>query len=204
MRLDGGILSPLLLVALTGCAHRPPPKPQRVAVMPVDTLGLAAQEGKALHRALQREAQRHPTAKPAPTKRVEALAEQAEERCHESDRCLADIGRRVPADLVLSATLAGLGQMRLIRARLVRAQDAMVLQDLQQTVGGGAAALDGSAADLTRRLFPEARGRPWYRRWWVWTALAGAVGTAVGVTWWAASRDGEPDRDPNLVHIGNL
>ena len=202
MRLDEGILF-LVFVVLSGCAHQAP-RPQRVAVMPVDTLGLADQEGRALHRALQREAQRHPTARPAPTERVVSLAAATDAACRESDRCLADIGRQVPADLVLSVTLAGLGQMRLVRARLVRARDAMVLQDLQQTIGGGAAALAGSAADLTRRLFPHARGRPWYRRWWVWAALAGVVGTAVGVTWWATSHDGEPDRDPNLVHLGDL
>jgi len=103
---------------------------------------------------------------------------------------------------VLSSTLAGLGEMRLVRARLVRAADALVVQDLQETIPGGLA-VEQRAGDLVRRLFPESGSRAWYRRWWVWATVAGVVGATVGVVTWAATRHSEP-RDPSTIHVGDL
>ena len=108
------------------------------------------------------------------------------------------------ADLVLSATLAGLGEMRLVRARLVRSRDGLVVQDLQETIPGGPRVLQQTAADLVKRLFPERRSSSWYRKWWVWTIAAGVVGAAAGVTTWAVTRGSGAEREPNLVHIGDL
>ena len=206
-------LSTLLsLIALACCAagcarHARPRDARSVAIVAVDTLGVAPDEGTRLQRALQREASRRPGAAPATPERVARAFgpddRPATRRCRESDSCLAGVGRRVPADLVLTATLAGLGDMRLVRARLVRSSDALVVHDLQRTISGRASALEQVAADLSRRLFPH-EGSSWYRRWWVWAAVASVTGATVGLTWWLASDRGEPDRDPNVKHLGDL
>ena len=92
--------------------------------------------------------------------------------------------------------------MRLVRTRLLRASDALVVQDLLETIPGGGA-LEQRAGELIRRLFPESSGRAWYRRWWVWAAVAGVVGATVGLTTWAATRRSDPV-DPRTIHIGDL
>jgi hypothetical protein len=174
-----------------------------VALVPVDTLGVARSEGAAIERVLSREVERSRSVSAARSDEVRRALERAPARgCRESDACLASVGRGARADLVLSATLAGLGELRLVRARLVRARDELVLQDVQETIPGGVDQMEQRAAEIARRLFPE-RGPPWHRRWWVWSALAGVVAT-VGLTVWLVERDRESGTDPNLVRIGDL
>lgn len=184
-----------------GCAHRGGGGRVVVAVMPVETMGVPAAEGASLHRALLRELALSASARPTGAAELQQAA--AREPCRDSDECLARLGRRVAASLVLASTLAGLGDMRLVRARLLRSSDALVVQDLQETIPGAGGALDQRAGDLVKRMFPESGGRAWYRRWYVWAVVAGVVGATVGVTVWAATRGGEP-RDPNLHHLGDL
>jgi hypothetical protein len=173
----------------------------------VDTIGVAKSEGTALRNKLRREVQRRPEARPMPSQRVDrALARRSDSKpdsCGDSAPCLARVGRDLPADLVLSSTLAGLGEMRLVRTRLVRSKDGLMLHDFQETVQRGPRSLNRYAAELTRRLFPDRPRQRWYRKWWIWTAVAAAVGASVGVTWWAATRNGQ-EPDPNVVRLGDL
>jgi hypothetical protein len=185
-------------LAMGACASGAARGPVSVAVMPVDTLGVPAAEASSFHGALLRELGLSRTARPAAAKGAAQPS-----RCRDSDECLAGVGRRLAASLVLSSTLAGLGDMRLIRARLVRASDALVVQDLQETVPGGAGTLDQRAADLIRRLFPERVGRAWYRRWWVWVGVGLAV-AAAGVTTWLVIRRSQQPAPDNVHHIGDL
>jgi len=74
---------------------------------------------------------------------------------------------------------------------------------LQETVQRGPRSLNRYAAELTRRLFPDRPRQRWYKKWWIWTAVAAAVGASVGVTWWAATRNGQ-EPDPNVVRLGDL
>jgi len=192
----------IVLLLAGGCAHRSGRERVAVTVVPVDTLGVPPAEGDAFYRALLRGLASSTSARPAPAPGPRPPAS-VPSPCRESDDCLARLGRRAAAAMVLSSTLAGLGDMRLVRSRLLRASDALVVQDLQETIPGGGAALEQRAGELVRRLFPESGGRAWYRRWWVWAAVAGVVGATVGVAAWAATRGGEL-RDPNTIHLGDL
>jgi hypothetical protein len=201
-------LAPLLVsfvlgaLLATGCVHGSAPR-GRVVVMPVDTLGVAPDEGEALERVFRTEVERSPSVSPvSPVPTGTAAAPSSHPACRDSDACLAGVGRRASADLVLSTTLAGLGDMRLVRARLLRVEGALVLQDLQETVPGGPRQLAERAASIARRLFPETR-RPWYRTWWVWTTIAGAA-ALVGVTTFLIVRSQKTSNDPSLVHVGDL
>jgi hypothetical protein len=198
-----------LLVAgatLLGCAHRPAAVPT-VAILPVDTLGIPAGEGEALREALALEVARVRAARPArPADVGRALAadpatSQPAElvRCRDSNTCLAGLGRRVPSAIVLSLTLAGLGDLRLVRSRLVRSGDGLALQDLQETVA--AAGLADHAAALARRLFPDALRRPWYRQWWFYAAVVGVAGATAAITWAAVHTSA---REAGVVHVGDL
>lgn len=172
----------------------------------MDTIGVAKSEGTALRRELRREVQRRQNAQPSASKRVDrALAKKGDGpgSCGDSASCLARVGREVPADLVLASTLAGLGEMRLVRTRLVRSKDGLMLHDFQETVQRGPESLNHYAAELTRRLFPDRLQQRWYKKWWIWSAIAAAVGASVGVTWWLATRNGQ-EPDPNVVRLGDL
>ncbi|MBI5478216.1 MAG: hypothetical protein HY906_05130 [Deltaproteobacteria bacterium] len=192
------------LLALAGCgptASRPAP---RVAIVPVDTVGVPAAEGQALQTALTSALDRSRAARAVPgAAAAAAAASQPAEwtRCRESSACLAGVGRRVPADLVLSLAVAGLGDLRLVRSRLLRADDALPLQDLQETVQGGRPALETYAGSLARRLFPEAARRPWYQQWWFFVAAAGVAGATAAATW-AVVRSQR--HATGVVHLGDL
>jgi hypothetical protein len=200
------LLALALAAGVAGCGHAPPPRPPVVAVLPVDTLGLPPAEGAALEAAVWRDLESARAARPAPPARVTAAlatvdAGAAPGSCREQAACLAGVGRRVPSDLVLALALAGLGDLRLVRSRLVRASDGLALQDLQETVQGGGAALDGYAQRLTRRLFPEAGRRPWYRSWWFWSSVAAVAGATAAITW---ATVGTRPHESGVVHVGDL
>jgi hypothetical protein len=205
-RRAGAPLAAALLAALVaaGCgpsATRPVP---RVAIVPVDTVGVPAVEGEALQGALAGALDRSRTARPVPgAAAAAAAASQPADwtRCRESTACLAGVGRRVPAELVLSLAVAGLGDLRLVRSRLVRADDGLALQDLQETVQGGRAALESYAGRLSRRLFPEAIRRPWYKQWWFFVTVAAVAGAAAAGTW-AIVRSTR--HDTGVWHLGDL
>jgi len=190
-----------LSAALCACAHGK--TAPTVAVLPVETVGVPDEQGAAFHDALVKELDRTRTALPAPKDRVAlALAAETEASpqppCRESDACLARAGIRAQSDSVLSLTVAGLGNLWLVRGRLVRSQDALPLQEVQETAEGGVQAVDRYAPQLAHRLFPDAR--PWYRQWWLWTSVAvglAAGGTALGVALGTRGGDG-------AVVIGSL
>jgi len=172
----------LAAAVLGGCAHTAAQRPS-VAVAVVETMGVDGRQGAALQRAMRRELVRHGGVR---------------------------FVRGKQAELVVSMTLAGLGEVRLVRTRLVRSGDGMVLKDLQETVRHeprandrrGAGGLSRYARELADRLFPRRAPAPWYRTWWVWTAAAaGVVGGTVGVVFAATRRD-EPDS--GVVRLGDL
>ncbi|MGC4121331.1 MAG: hypothetical protein QM765_43495 [Myxococcales bacterium] len=173
-----------------------------VAFLPVETVGVPGEQGAMLQNALAKEAERTGAASPAPEARVaDVLATQPEgTACRESDACLAKAGRDTPSDAVLSLTLAGIGSTWLVKGRLIRSQDAIALQEVQETAEGGVLGIDRYAPDLTRRLFPDSGRKPWYRQWWAWTGVAVVAAAAGGVATWAALRDG----NGGAIVIGSL
>jgi len=195
----------VLVGTLAGCAHQPAPGAARVALLPVDAVGVPAQEGARLGRAIHHALRRSPTAR---LSSEEALQRTLQRRkislpaCLEADPCLVDVGQDLAVDLVLAVTMAGLGDMRLIRSRLFKVDQGIMLKEVQQTSGSAPEQLEGAAARLTRRLFPPRPGRPWYRRWWVWTAAAAVVGATVGITVLATTK--EAPHEPGVIRLGDL
>ena len=196
---NAAALVALALVA-AGCAHASAPaKPRTVAIAPVDAMGIAPEEAEALRSAVERQLATATAHHAVEREKLTPLAS-GDAKCRESEACLAEAGKRIPADLVLSLTVAGLGPTRLVRSRLIGTDTGLVLQDLQETLTSGSESLDPYARSLTHRLFPEP-DPPWYRKWWVWTIVgvvaAGAGGTTAAVI---ATRGG----GQVFVHVGNL
>lgn len=194
------LLSLLALCAL-GCAHAAPVVARSVAIAPVEVIGVPAGEGEALRSAIERQLAGAAAHRSVERGRLGPL-DPGSPACRETQACLAEAGLRVPADLVLSLTVAGLGPTRLVRSRLIGTEGGLLLQDLQETLTDGPRALDSYAQSLTWRLFPEPESRsPWYRRWWVWT-VAGALAAGAGAT--AAVLANRGETDDNVVHLGDL
>jgi len=195
----------VLAGALQACAHLPSPKTPRLALMPVDAVGVPPGEGARLHQAIGDALRRSRTARISSD---EALQRSLHQRrvtlpeCLEAEPCLAAVGQELSTDFVLSVTMAGLGDMRLVRSRLFKVDQGIMLKEMQQTSGGSPEQLEDTAAQLTRRLFPPRPGRPWYRRWWVWAASAAVVGAAVGITALATTKD--TPQEPGVIRLGDL
>lgn len=198
MRYDTtGMVRASLAFVLLGmaCAHHAPQI--RVAIVPVDALALPQVEGELLRAGVeQRLAQS--TAHHVVSREELGPLDPVDQACRESNECLASAGRQLPADLVLSMIVTGLGSTRLVRSRLIGTRDGLVLQDLEETLTGGPAALAPFAQSLARRLFPEPE--PFFGRWWVWAGAAvvvAGVATAVVVATFATTRAG-------VLHLGDL
>ncbi|MBI5549129.1 MAG: hypothetical protein HY901_35030 [Deltaproteobacteria bacterium] len=192
----------LLLLALgPACATARIPT---IAFLPVETVGVPAEQGEALQAALLAEVQRTSAATPAPAERVaESLSTQpTEPPCRESDACLAKAGRAAASEAVVALTVAGIGDLWLVKGRLVRSEDGLALQEVQETAEGGLKAVESYAPQLAQRLFPDAGRKPWYRQWWLWTSVAAGVAAAGGIATWAALRDNGPAS--TAVVIGSL
>lgn len=189
---------PLVALLATACATAKAPV---VAFLPVETVGVPGEQGEALQAALVREVERTGAASPAPAPMVkEALAAQPEP-CRESDACLAKAGREAQSDSVLSLTLAGIGSTWLMKGRLIRSDDALALQEVQESAEGGLQGIERYAPGLAGRLFPDSSRRPWYKQGWLWTAAAAVAVAAGGVATWALLR-GAPSS--GAVVIGTL
>ena len=199
MHLRAGIVACLALGCL-GCAHAPAGPPRAVAVVPVDALAVPAAEGEELRAAVEKQLAAATAHQAVPRGKLGPL-DPGEPKCRESEACLAEAGRKLPADLVLSMTVAGLGTTRLVRSRLIGTKDGLLLQDLQETLTGGSSALDPFAQSLVRRLFPEPEPR-WYARWWVWTIAGAAVAGAAAAT--TAVLVTRANANQGIVHLGNL
>jgi len=197
-------VSPIIaLVLLAGCATVA--KAPRVAFLPVETVGVPAEQGEALQGELLKEIERTGAAVAAPSAKVlEALrlADPTAPPCRESDACLARAGRDAQCDSVLALTLAGIGNTWLVKGRLLRSQDGLALQEVQETAEGGVEAVGRYGPQLANRLFPDPGRRPVYKQWWFWTSVAAAAVAAGSVATWAALQGGGPAS--SAVIIGSL
>jgi hypothetical protein len=198
------LLMGLVLVGLPACAHSSRGLDRRLALLPVDAVGLSHDEGLALHRSLRQalaRRERLQLTSDVALSQALSLGQINLARCQATDPCLAALGRRLQAELLLSVALAGLGDVRLVRSRLFAVNQGIALHDLQQTTGRSPQQLKQYADELSRRLFPDELRRPWYKQWWLWAAAATVVGVTAGVTWYV-TRD--PPRDSEVVHLGEL
>lgn len=161
------------LVAYAGsatAADRP-----TIAVVPVEALNLADTARQAL-RALLVERMRETTAFDV----VEAagpLASGASD-CVREASCLQRAARRLDAPRLVQLSVAGLGGTYVLRLTLYDGRSGTRRGSWQEVLSTLAPervsrALDRMIAGFD--VLPRDRAPPWYRRWWVWTTVAGVV-----------------------------
>ena len=181
-----------------GCAHQPP---RRVAVMPLDSVGMSSVEAKTLERQIRRRIASREDLADVPASWPSAV--NAEQACQSVSRppprCVRALARRVQADDLLTGQVGRLGQATVLRLQRFAAKEGRntrveaVLRGVAKTAQARAI-VDHSL----RRLFgPAARPPPrWYTRWWVWT-IAGVAAVAA-VTLPIALRSSDDERSYDI------
>jgi len=188
----------------TGCAHLVPQPPALVAILPVDVVGVEPEQGELLRRTLETEGTALGSIQVVPPEELDAALARATppgRECLGLELCLLSVGVQLKAPRVLALSLAGLGPTALVRSRLFDTAQGLALQDLQETVVGGRAALPPYAAELMRRLFPAATVDVWYQRPWLWIAGGVALAAVVGASTLYLTRD---SNDSGVTHVGDL
>lgn len=166
----------------------------RVAVAPVERVNLAEAEGQRYWRLLLQVLREAPGVEPA--------AKEARTPCDLRERaCLRRLHRELEADSIVVLRVGRLGDTTVTR---------LTVFDLKQGTRQGtwqevlrAAQRDRGIKQAMQRMVaafapPPAAPRPWYTRWWVWTAagvvVAGAVTAAV-----LATRPSDDGYDRSIV-----
>lgn len=159
------------------------PARPRLALLPVDTVGVPAERGERIWTALARSLADAGAAEVAPRAEIDAALpkdEPARGACPQDPACVEATSRRVGAQLGLAVTLSGLGDTHLIRLRLHDARHRGAAREVRETVIGTEEALIVQARALAVRMLRDPE-RPWYGRWWAWAAIGVGVAAAVAV-----------------------
>jgi len=167
----------------------------KLALLPVEAVNLAPGAARALGALLERRL--------AATRAFTLIGPRQTgplvgERACES-RCAQRVGRRLGAARLLRFEAARLGATRVLRLTLIETRRGARVGSWQEVLAHSdnartAAALDRMIHGFAPRPRRRAR-RPWYGRWWVWTAVAGAVAAGAITAVVLATRDGGPAPD---------
>jgi hypothetical protein len=155
----------------------------RLALLPVDTLGVPPARGERLWADLARALEQAGAASPVPRAEVDAAlpaGAAARTSCLEDAQCVEEAARRLGAPLALVVTLSGLGDTHLVRLRLHDARSGVAAREARETVIGTEDALILQTRALALRMLREPE-RPWYGRWWAWAAIGVGVTAAIAV-----------------------
>jgi len=175
-----GLTLGLLCVALLpAIAHARP----RIAILPVDTIGVPASRGERLRAALAGALEEAGVAEVVPHAEIDAAlpAEpKARSACLEDASCLEALARRVNAELALTVTLGGMGDTHLVRLRMHDVERGVAAREVRETVIGSERTLMDQARGLAVRMMRDPE-RPWYARWWAWAAIGVGVAASVAI-----------------------
>jgi hypothetical protein len=174
------------LVAAAGCATsrpatRGPAPPQRLLILPLRAVGLSEGEAAAVRAAIVRELARELTlASDAEVATAVAGARECEGGKALQDPCALAAGASTGASQVLAGAVGGIGKTFVVQLRLLHVRTAAV-RTVEETLFGEQSNLLRAAGPIALRLVNVSPPKPWYTRWWLWTAVGAAVAAGVVV-----------------------
>ena len=167
-----------------GCAHSTVARPARVALLPLEGIGVAQGDVSRMDRTIVRQIEQVVDVPVVDRSRVQGqTATMAVCRDRSGERaipCGAEVGRAVGASHVVLGAVGQLGKTWVLRLKLLRVDESTVTRTVEETLFGDAG-LDRSVARVTQQLFDLPRRGRWYSRWWVWTLVGIGVTAAVVV-----------------------
>ena len=170
----------LCMATLSGCAHSGASRPARLAVLPLDGVGLPGRNADRLRNAVVDQAARLGVPVVA-VNRVDEVARSVPECGRPAKEswvpCGVAAGHRIEASHVVVGAAGGLGSTYVMQLKLIAVAEKAVTRAVEETVFGQPVALESIVPRVTRRLFDVPAPR-WYERWWVWTIVGAAVATA--------------------------
>lgn len=174
----------------------------RLALLPVDTVGVPADRGERLWTALAQALRDAGAAEPVPRAEIEAAlgdGPAARAACLHDPACIERVASGVGAPMAMVVTLSGLGDTHLVRLRLHDAGRGGAAREVRETVIGTEQAMIVEARVLAVRMLREPSA-PWYGRWWAWAAIGVGVVAAVAVPLALRDAGGGPD----VANLGPL
>ena len=186
----------MALSVLVGCGHAPQSLPPRVAVLPLDAVGLPAPTVARLRQALGEQISRAPGLTGLPLPLVDEATRRA--GCVPLSRerwvpCAVRVGRELGATQTVIGAVGGLGSTYVLQLHLVGVKSGATIRSLEETLFGTPDRLETALGGITARLFDLRRAPRWYERWWLWSLVGVAVTAAVAVP--LAVRDRNPYHD---------
>jgi hypothetical protein len=180
---------PALLTVLVADLQAVRAEPQatrtRLALLPTEVVNVDAAQQDAMRRLLRERLRARNGFLLIPDERIEPLV-QEQGSCARRAACLQRLGEKLDGPMLLQLAIAGLGSTYVLRLTLFDSRSGAragswqeVLDDLNpQRVSK---AFDRMIAGFAPRSALERK--PWYAKWWLWTAVAGAVaaGTVTAV-----------------------
>jgi hypothetical protein len=193
-----GILSFFLI-----CTQARAESPVEIALLPFELVNVPPDEQPRFQRLLTDTLkQRRTLILVEPARTSEALSGRTQD-CAEQMECLSALGKQLRADKLLRLRVGRLGDTVVVRLKVFDVQrgayqgswQEVLRQETDQALAG---ALERMVTSFAPR--PPAP-RPWYSRWWVWTAAGTVVAGAVTAVL-LATRDSEPEPDWTIILPG--
>jgi hypothetical protein len=171
------------LALLPACGHTQKAPPARVAVLPLDAVGLPVETVERLRRGLGDQVARAPTLTGLALDEVDAATGRAV-GCRPISRerlvpCATKVGGQLGATHAVVGAVGGLGNTYVVQLHLVGVGTGAVIRSLEETLFGSPAHLESALGSITARLFDLPRRQRWYERWWIWTLVGVTVSAAI-------------------------
>jgi hypothetical protein len=188
----------LLLLVLGTLRAAPAAATRTLAVVPAEAVNVGVAEVRRYAEQLRRALAGAARLEIVAAARVDSALAALPGGCAQDLLCLRRLGRQLAVGELVLLEVARLGDTLALRIKafdVAREQYAGAWQELLRTVDdrGVAAALGRMAIAFSPP--PPVATKPWYRRWWVWTA-AGAVVAGSTVAIVLATRSPAPDLTP--------
>jgi hypothetical protein len=178
-----GELSLCFLAALSlwqGCGHTSMPPTQKLAVLPLDGVGVSKEHVLRLRKTISKELSEAPGTVVIPADQVDQQMPSCGEVPVPKEKwvdCATRVGKKLKASHVVVGAVGGLSDTYVFQLKLVSVSKGAPIRSLEETLFGRGSDRAAAAASVASRLL-NIRPTPWYKRWWFWT-IVGIGATAV-------------------------
>lgn len=170
----------MIAVLWQGCAHTSATPAQKLAVLPLDGVGVSKEHVLRLRKTISKELSEAPGTTVIPDDRVDEQMPSCGEVPIPKEKwvdCATQVGKKLKASHVVVGAVGGLSDTYVFQLKLVSVSKGAPIRSLEETLFGQGSDREAAAASIASRLL-NLRPTPWYKRWWFWT-IVGIGATAV-------------------------
>ncbi|MFH1132257.1 MAG: hypothetical protein V1754_13045 [Pseudomonadota bacterium] len=176
---------------------------QRVILMPIELVNASPEQGVRYQKLFLEAITQVPTIVAVETKKAVATVEALPKTCTKEEDCLLRLGKKLGVQKLLALRVGKLGETVVMRVSvfdLSRGARQGIWQEVLR--GEDEKGLEQAMYRMVMGFAPTPLGpKPWFTRWWVWTA-AGAVVAGAIITAVLATRSIGPEPDAVIIPPG--